>query len=523
MRSQRFNIYRLVESISSFTQLEPLDSTPRFELENEELSADFKYKLFLQRNVVHPPSWFTFLEPLIDPQKARVLATGASFILFIFCQNRYYALTGGYGHSKLPKHLIDMNFGLQMAKILIDPEEITSLTQKAMKGSTRQLHRAVIGYRPNLDMENHNRLLRAIEGKSIEPTFGVHIQGKTSLCVTKKLTFADLPSFFDGLSEIAKRPPAIHLPESFEEVMNKSELDVLHGQLLNQLNAFLSGSGDRERLYLEFKDLFVQFQCHRFSLIVEGRGHDLDFFSLEHVREILISEGVASFSDLSEVSKVKINAWDEQGILLIEREPLLHMLIYELDHSNSFYLYSEKKWYRILDGFKSFVDEEVRKINVRRAFLPEWGSGDEAAYNSTVAAQKEWINMDRQLITAEGATAIEVCDLYNPSDRQYIHLKKVWGSKTSYLFAQGSISGELNFQSQDFRNKCHDRWPSLFDGSYRRGAEIIFGIADSKASHENFPNNLSYFAKLNLMQTTTRLQSLGYSVSLAPIVLTDTA
>lgn len=521
MRSHKLNIYRLVESAPSLEQLLPTETEPPFELENENLTASFKYKLFIQRNAVHPPAWFNLLEPVINSEKEPILSTGASFILFVQNHGRHYALTGGHGHVRVSKDLIDSNFGIQMAKIMIDPDQITSLTQKAMKGSTRQLHRAVIGYRPNLDLENHNRLLRAIEGKTLEPALGVRVVGKTSLSITQKISFNDLESIFEKIWEVSQREPAVHLPESFEEVLNRSEIDSLNQELLNELNSFLADQSERDRLYLEFKDLFTQFQCHRFSLVVNGRGHDLAFFSLENVRQILSGQGIRSFENLNDIAKVKINAWDEQGVLIIEREPLTEMLIFELDHSRSFYLLSEKHWYRILDGFKNFVDEEVGKIPVKTSFLPDWPNGDEAAYNSLVATQNEWINLDRQLVAAEGATTIEVCDLYNPADRQFIHVKKVWGSKTSYLFAQGAISAELNYQSQDFRNKCHEKWPSLFDGTYSRGTEIVFGIADAKTSDSNFPNNLSYFAKLNLVQTATRLQSLGYVVSLAPIRLIE--
>jgi uncharacterized protein (TIGR04141 family) len=154
--------------------------------------------------------------------------------------------------------------------------------------------------------------------------------------------------------------------------------------------------------------------------------------------------------------------------------------------------------------------------------MPDWdntvlpGKKDEKEYNIYAGKLKKWAVLDRDFIKMKDSTNIEVCDLYDKDNQLFIHVKKAWGSKTSYLFAQGLVSGILNYQSIEFRKACQKKWPPLFAGTYVRGARVVFAIADNKALDKNFPDNLTFFSKINLMQTVSDLNNYGYIVVLAP-------
>lgn len=513
-------MYKLTAQTPPLRSLQPVESNPEFELEAEDYTADLKYKFFVQRNAVHPPAWFGLLRPIIDASKPPVLSSTSSFILFVEHNSKIFALTGGYGYTKLPKEFMVDNFGLEMAKRLIDENEIKGLTQKAMKGATRQIHRGLVGYKPGLDLDNYNRLLRAIEGRAIDERFGLNVTGRKSLSFSKQLTFDGLTTIFQAISEVEQQPPQFEFPESFELIEEQGKKEILNGLLVEEFNRFLNGQGDCERLYLELKDLFMQFQCASFSLVYQGQTFDLEYFNPENVRRILVAEGLTTISSIDDLKRIRINGKNDLGHFVLEAEPLLDILIYELDYEGAFYLLSEKKWYKLLDGFKRYIDTQINQVTVETDLLPVWDTDmhpAEGQYNDAVAAAKGWIKLDADCVMVKGRSKIEVCDLYDSAQKKFIHVKRTWGTKTSYLFAQGLISGEFNHHSEEFRAKCRDKWPSLFDGQFHKGYSVIFAIADGKAVAADFPKNLPYFAKLNLMQAVSRLEGLGYSVSLAPV------
>ena len=523
LKSYKLNVYKLSAQAPSLQSLQPSESNPEFEVEAEDYTADLKYKFFVQRNAVHPPSWYGFLRPIIDGSKPPVLSSTSSFVLFVEHNSKIFALTGGYGHTKLPKEFVVDDFGLEMAKRLIDENEIKGLTQKAMKGATRQIHRGLVGYKPGLDLDNYNRFLRAIEGRAMDERFGLNVTGRKSLSFSKKITFNDLPTVFQAISDIEQLPPQFEFPESFELIDEQGRKEILNALLVTEFNRFLNGQGDRERLYLELKDLFMQFECASFNLVYQGQTFDLEYFNPENVRRILTAEGLTSISSLDDLKRIRINGKNDLGHLVLEAEPLLDILIYELDYDRDFYLFSEKKWYKLLDGFKRHIDTQINRITVATDLLPAWDTDahpTEGQYNDAVAAAKGWAKLDADCVMVQGRSRIEVCDLYDSAQKKFIHVKRAWGTKTSYLFAQGLVSREFNHHSEEFRAKCRDKWPSLFDGQFHKGYSIVFAIADAKAAEADFPKNLSYFAKLNLMQAVSRLEGLGYSVSLTPVNVT---
>lgn len=518
-KTHHLNIYRLKDDAPALKDISPEVHFPAYRLESESLGGDYQFRLFIQRNAQHPPAWCELLKPILK-NPDNILSNSPSFILLVKNGETQYSVTGGFGHARI-KSLIDIDYGLHMALRIIHPETINSVTQKALKGSTRQIYRAVVGYRPNLDLDNYNRFLKSVTGKSIDPNLGASVAGKSSLLINTKTKFENFEKFFTELDAIYKRKPLTEFPKSYTAVNDPSEIKKLEDELIREFATFVADGKDRDRLYLEFDDLLTQFQCTSFSIETSGRATDIPYFNLESIREVLLKERV-TVAEIKDLSKIKINGFNDDKRPIVEQEPLLDLLVYEIDLKGSSYILFNKKWFRIYDDFKRHIDSQIETIRIHAGMMPDWDLAkhkEEKFYNEHVSKLTKWENLDRQLISVQGLTNIEVCDLYNRKDRQFIHVKKTWGSKSTYLFSQGFVSGESLFISAAFRQACHKQWKHLFESDYQRGAEVTYAIADNNAFHKSFPTNLSFFSKLGLAQNTQNLRSMGYEVSLSPIKL----
>ena len=114
---------------------------------------------------------------------------------------------------------------------------------------------------------------------------------------------------------------------------------------------------------------------------------------------------------------------------------------------------------------------------------------------------------------------IELCDLYDYTEKAFYHIKETWGCKSAYLFTQGITAAESYRQLATFRAKCVEKWPHLFAEEVTKG-NIVYGIAANQAFAADFPRNMTYFAKLNLYNAVSSLKAHNFDVALAPIRLT---
>lgn len=131
--------------------------------------------------------------------------------------------------------------------------------------------------------------------------------------------------------------------------------------------------------------------------------------------------------------------------------------------------------------------------------------------------------MDRTFFTAEtAATPLEFCDLFDRQGR-IIHVKKRSASSTlSHLFAQGSVACETFLRDQRFREAVQDDLVAMHKPTHAGLIQITHPIAgnypvvfaiitkDSTA----WPPPLPFFSAVNLMHHVTRIQSMGFPVSL---------
>ena len=511
VKSHRINVYHVKEEIT----INDIDLTSEGFFEEH---SDNKIKIFTQIQNPSTPSWRNYLKKYISSDIEKIVNKTSSFVLLYNHNDNLYCLTGGYGHNKI-KAYIRNNFGIDIALRMIDEKGISAINQRSMKGHTRQIYRAVRGYDPLFDKENYTRILNVIEGKGKFLGRKFRVTGKDSLTLRTEKDIEKLDEVFDEIENVALEEEKVHFPKSYSVVKDISLIESLNARAFDLISKFWAGQENRERLYLEFEDPFVQFRCDKFNVLFKRKSVDFSDFDLDVVRNSLVNEGILTIDELEDLGKMKLSGFNEDGFEEFSKESLWNLLVCEVTQNNKSYIKFKKQWLQILDEIKKFLDEQISNIPADLNILPEWNKNnfpEELDYNKHVAALKGWKCLDSDFIYIEGKSKIELCDLFNKSSRQFFHIKNTWGSKSAYLFTQGVTSAESYVNSSSFRKKCKEKWPDEFD-VYHQPCEVVFGIASEKDITNNFPLNMTFFAKVNLYNAVTILKNLDYSVKLAPI------
>ena len=126
--------------------------------------------------------------------------------------------------------------------------------------------------------------------------------------------------------------------------------------------------------------------------------------------------------------------------------------------------------------------------------------------------------MDEKFVKYGGNDKVEFCDLF-ARDKHIIHVKRYAGASAplSHLFAQAVVSGQALRHDGNFREQVIQKLPQSFQtliaeprpGEY----EIVLAIVSASRN----PLSIPFFSRVNLNHARTRLQDLGYKVSLAKI------
>jgi uncharacterized protein (TIGR04141 family) len=512
-KTNRIVIYQAKPEVT-FDELD--FATRRYTLE----FADVNRKLFLQRNKLSKPSWGPYVMPLLPAGSPEINNFSCSFILVIRHSASNYIICGGSGFTEIQEHITD-DFGLELALRMIDEKEISTINQKAMKGTTRQIIRAVSGYEPLFDRDNYNRILNMIEGKADFEGRKFRVIGKSSLVLRTAKDINHVGEVLDQVEAILAKEVKVHFPKSYKAVKDAATINQLEALMLAGIQAYWQGQTGREHIYLEFKDPFSQFRCETFNVTYRHHRAEVAEFDLDIIRQKFIAKGFTTIDSMDDLHKMHVTGFNADGRPEIKKEPVYNLLVFETTIGNIHYIKMGKQWLQILEEVHTFINEELRKLTVHNDRLPDWNRAQhttELAYNQHTAVQKGWTCMDQQFIHLPGRSKIEFCDLYDHAEKTFYHVKETWGCKSAYLFTQGITAAETYRQSMLFKTKCAEKWPQFFTENIEN-PKLVFGIADPKSLEASFPRNMSYFAKLNLYNAVSVLKNYEFEVALAPIRL----
>lgn len=173
------------------------------------------------------------------------------------------------------------------------------------------------------------------------------------------------------------------------------------------------------------------------------------------------------------------------------------------------------KWYEVAKDFVEEIENNYKFILSSSSSISLAnceGKQHEDKYNESLAESISGILMDRKNIRyGGGASSVEFCDVYDSTNKSFIHVKNYYGSSAlSHLFAQGRVSGQLFLSDPKFRKKVKETENSLpFDPDTSPNPadyKIVFGIISGSRNELNIP----FFSKVNFKNEKNLLTTFGF-------------
>lgn len=208
----------------------------------------------------------------------------------------------------------------------------------------------------------------------------------------------------------------------------------------------------------------------------------------------------------------------------------------EMEYNERIYILSTEKWFeidknkfrRINDVIESIEDDtftvsEELKEQVTAEILVQKNDPDikknekERIFNRKLCEEKngEFFDENPKQIKIED-DAFEVCDVYLPQEKEFIHSKIKKGSSASalgHLFNQAYVSGYSYVRFKDtFVEKVNSLIPNSENHISTNHSNYTIRLLIINASRTN---KLSFFAKLILDEKIAQLEGFGFSVKLS--------
>lgn len=525
----RLTFYLLDETVTDFDQAllpQKLEGEGAFEEIPLQEGLPFEARAYLQADHASEPKWLRLIQPHLqmdDPGRLRNIHN--SLLLLIRTDDRFFAVSCGYGFLALDRRHMEQGFGLRTTLNAIDPTKIKTLDVRNIDVVTRQ-RRTSVNYDSGIadfDLNLDQDLVRFAAGQPSDTALGKRMQGADSLSWTREVAFTELGEMCRTLYDCWSQETYLQtfpFIDHLKEVRDETLLDVLDSSLREALDG-----RQTERLTLAYPELsnWDRAECYR---IYQGRIRgECDEVDLEAVYRFLDE------FDLRDIDPTKVNvlALDDDARPVGPPNVLYDYLVFETKHDQQTYVLTLSKWYRVADDYLAQIDDAVRQILPPVGLtLPSIYEGEtEQAYNARCADENaDLILFDRELVHLPGHSSIEACDLLSAAGH-FINVKRQTRSATlSHLFAQGTVSLELLWQYPAFRaavlRQAEGRgWALPFTEAGitdRAGITCVYAVSTKKTG--SLCDVLPFFSKVNLRNHKAMIESMGYRIAacIVPIV-----
>lgn len=500
-------------------------------------------EVFLQYNKPGRPSWIDFFEAHCDFGDRRPVNRHNSLVVVFRIHprggDRFLALTAGQGHLALDKSLVEDGFGLTVTLNAVNPVRLRGMEARDLGTRTQQKKLAVtyesevweFAYDPDTEV------VGALSGVPADENFADQVSGSDSLALFRHVKWKELLGICDSLFEAYNKrdyEQRFKFLANQRQVRNRQQRTILDNLLQEAIAARRT---EKVALAIPISEVDRVVE----SRLVTKRGNPISLlpFSLESMYAALDSVDLQT----PDLKKLDIVHYDADGTAFQVKNVYKH-LIYEVPHHdrgrrNRVYIFSLGQWFRASPDHVADIEQRVATIpDVSGAVnLPamQWiprtdGSlrlEREDEYNERAASASDCQLFDKDLFkeTLGGRSRIEVCDFLS-ADGRFFCVKKYEGSSDlSHLFAQGGVSADLFFNSQEYRQftakQIGARWalPFRVDDERPSGCKIVYAIACPEKFE--LPKDLPFFSKVTLLKFKRTVWPLGFKVELAKIVVPE--
>ena len=475
------------------------------------------------------PDWVTMLNQFLVEPVGNVYSASISAVLIVWHEERYFALTFGNGRFLLNPSTCVRDFGLRVTLNRVDPTKLRSMDSRVyddlVVSTRKQLSRS--GAIANFELDVGRALVRGVTGDANDGEIFKRLTGATVLRITTELPFSQLDEI---LQEVLSAYEDTAYQANFGWIDNIQEVDEA---LAEQLDVLLEAAlllPDTGGAYLAPADVVDWTEIDAFNYTGGNSGVEYQELSLPAYVAIHTGRGLPPTVDALKRHRVKVRRdgqpqWRDEW-------SVYDCIVWEADHDGRKHVLFDGRWFTVEQQYATRVLGYVASISVEPCGLPDGVFGErEETYNAAVESgdPTAYALMDQQLFTPTGGgSQIEFCDLLS-AVRELVHVKKRSGSATlSHLFAQGSVAADLFLQDHGLRSAV--RQSLTVAGKTGHAAliptdrpvpsdfEVVYAVL-VKPGRGAWPPSLPFFSAVNLMHHASRVQNLGFRVSIRHIRL----
>lgn len=159
-----------------------------------------KVNFYSRQNPSHNPPWVKLFTPYMGGKLDNLSNSGCAAVLLIKRNNRYFAITFGYGRYLLHPDCFEENFGLRVVVNAVDPSKLRSIDIHTLESIPvhRKNQASIFTNFSDFGLNVEQDLMYAATGTPKDKEFCKTVSGKDALKVS-------LPFELDDLSKVLEK------------------------------------------------------------------------------------------------------------------------------------------------------------------------------------------------------------------------------------------------------------------------------------------------------------------------------
>ena len=474
--------------------------------------------LYIKNSVATRPKWLRFFEDVPEIKDLQLWNRSHSAILLVETGGRRFALSFGYGYSMIEPAAIERRFGLRAALNLVDPERIRSMDRKRLE-SVAMYTREQAGRGSGLNsftIDAERELLRSITGASKDEGLATRVSGKDAFAITGEAELGEIlekVASWHALSQEEEYKGSFLWVDNIAEERDSATITRLDKTIESRIRA-----GDLEKIWLMPPEILDWSDVDGFKFRSQNCPLCQELEFAVYFQDRYRRQSEASIGRMK-ADKVFVQT-DETGTSTA-RWSVYGCLYAEVSLNGNLYILDESQWYQISRDFADEVTGFQSQMVETSLSLPACEGEKEGDYNARVAMESdgELKLMDKETVSSgEGRGTVEVCDLFHPTRKVFVHVKKYNSSSTmSHLFAQGYVSAQSLLYHRGFQKRAIAKFPEggLPEGDFDPAEYEVAYAVIAKRGREQVA--LPFFSLVNLRTAAQTLDRIGFQRTLTVI------
>lgn len=476
------------------------------------------------------PDWKYLLQTICEQQIPDLNNSSNRAVLFFKIEMRIFAICFGYGKYLIKDECIEREFGLKTALNLINADKLISI-DKANIGDLNLLTKTQASQKGSpyhFEIDILRDLVKGITGEpknSSEKMFGKIITGNEALHIAPKVKLRSVPNI---LNELKKSYDAEDYKERFDWIDNiKPEKDPI---ILEKLkNKLLTAINSKNNTTIHIAPPFLIDWENFEHISYTPKGDQYNEFNINDFYKYKLVDDF-EYDDWEKFTHqsfyIKYSTYEEPL-----HNKLWRFMNFETESDGFKYIFTSSNWYKInydyyenIYNYCSQIEEsESDFINCYKNSKSKY---DEGFYNEKLSeSNSDYFLFDKKLVKSDiNRSHIEVCDVFNKTKKELIHVKFRESSSTlSHLFSQGKVSANSLQKDKTYRknirkmlNADRDLIPLENKDLKPFNYTITFAIIQNK--NKKFVDSLPFFSLVNFRLTIEDLLSRGFDVKVKTIL-----